>query len=83
VYVLSAVAFLGATFGCIFAPNVSVLVAFRALQGAGGKHHAAWMLQRWLQPLHVMIVFLLDILQLALSIAFRALQGAGGERHAA
>jgi MFS family permease len=38
VYLLSAVAFLGATFGCIFAPNVSVLVAFRALQGAGGKH---------------------------------------------
>ncbi|KAF6260879.1 major facilitator superfamily domain-containing protein [Scenedesmus sp. NREL 46B-D3] len=35
VYVLSAVAFLGATFGCIFAPSASALVAFRALQGAG------------------------------------------------
>jgi MFS family permease len=37
VYLVSTVAFLGATFGCIFAPNVSTLVAFRALQGAGGE----------------------------------------------
>lgn len=36
VYMASFVAFLGSTLGCIFAPTIAVLVAFRALQGAAG-----------------------------------------------
>ncbi len=36
---MSAVAFLVSTIVCIFAPNIGVLVAFRALQGAAG----AWL----------------------------------------
>lgn len=35
-YLISTVAFIGATLGCVFAPTAPVLVLFRALQGAGG-----------------------------------------------
>lgn len=36
-YLISTVAFIGATLGCVFAPTAPVLVLFRALQGAGGR----------------------------------------------
>lgn len=42
VYLASFVAFAGSTVGCIFAPTVEVLVAFRALQGAGGGRAGGW-----------------------------------------
>jgi MFS family permease len=32
-YNLSTVVFLGTTLGCIFSPNINVLIALRALQG--------------------------------------------------
>lgn len=36
-YLVSTVAFIGATIGCVFARTAEVLVLFRALQGAGGE----------------------------------------------
>ena len=36
-YYTSAAAFLASSLICLFAPNIGVLVAFRALQGAAGK----------------------------------------------
>jgi MFS family permease len=37
-YGVSSVLFLGTSVGCIFAPTIGVLLAFRALQGfAGGR----------------------------------------------
>lgn len=40
-YLIATVAFIGASLGCVFAPNAEVLVAFRALQGAGGEEGLA------------------------------------------
>lgn len=37
VYLAFSIAFLATSIVCIFAPNISVLVAFRALQGFSGK----------------------------------------------
>jgi MFS family permease len=34
---VSTVAFIGATIGCVFSPTAEILVLFRALQGAGGE----------------------------------------------
>ena len=36
-YASSTVLFLGTSVACIFAPNIAVLVAFRALQGLAGR----------------------------------------------
>jgi MFS family permease len=40
-YIVGMVLFLGTTLGCLFAPTIGVLVAFRGLQGlAGGATNA-------------------------------------------
>jgi DHA1 family bicyclomycin/chloramphenicol resistance-like MFS transporter len=39
-YMVSGAAFLATTVVCIFAPNIGMLVAFRALQGVAGE---GWM----------------------------------------
>lgn len=36
VLLLNTLVFVGASLGCIFAPNIQLLIAFRALQGAAG-----------------------------------------------
>jgi hypothetical protein len=36
-YMVGMVLFLGFTLGCLFAPTIGVLVAFRGLQGLAGK----------------------------------------------
>ena len=40
VYMVSSIVFIASSIVCIFAPNIGVLVAFRALQGLAGEHHA-------------------------------------------
>lgn len=36
-YIVGMVLFLGTTLGCLFAPTIGVLVAFRGLQGLAGR----------------------------------------------
>jgi len=40
-YYICCITFLGTTLACVFAPNISVLVAFRALQGLAGREQSS------------------------------------------